>query len=45
MEKFLLEVLSGALRWDRKDDDTRKKTAAHQAVFGNQEDGDTIPSA
>lgn len=45
MEKVLLGGLSGALRWDRKDDDTRKKIAVHQARFGNQEDDDTIPSA
>ena len=45
MEKVLLRGLSGALTWDRKDDNTREKTAAHQVIFQNQEDDDTIPSA
>lgn len=45
MEKVLLASLSGAQRWDRKDDNTRRKTAAHQAILQNQEDDDTIPSA
>lgn len=45
MEKVLLGGLSGALRWGRKDGDRRKKAAALQAIFQNQEGDDTIPSA
>lgn len=45
MKKVLLRDLSGALRWDKKGDGRRKKTAAFPTVVQNNKDDDTVPSA